>query len=112
MGIRQYLDTGFEVWTVQRTWFWSVENPDRNGGSVGAAATEAEAIHEARLSIEEISAQRRASEASHVTARNTFTPCHESNSIESAAIGWECSLASLEKYLTGLCGAGFSLRSP
>jgi hypothetical protein len=46
-----------EVWTRQGTWFWYVVNPLGNGGSIGAAATETEAIREARSSIEEMSAR-------------------------------------------------------
>ena len=58
MGSRRYhLGTGFEVWTGQQSWFWFVDNPRRNGGTVGAAANEAEAVRQARLSIEEMSAQ-------------------------------------------------------
>lgn len=46
----------FEVWTCQGTWVWHVVNPERNGGMIGAAATQTEAIREARRSIEEMSA--------------------------------------------------------
>jgi hypothetical protein len=47
----------FEVWAHQGTWFWHVVNPQGTGGTIGAAATEAEAIREARSSIEEMSAR-------------------------------------------------------
>jgi hypothetical protein len=53
-----HMDIAFEVWTGQGTWFWYVVNPHRNGGTIGAAATETEAIREARSSIEEMSARR------------------------------------------------------
>ena len=43
---------GFNLWTVQGTWFWSLVYPDRHGGAIGAAATEAEAVDEARKTIE------------------------------------------------------------
>jgi hypothetical protein len=46
-----------EVWTRQGTWFWYVADPHGNGGTIGAVATETEAIREARLSIEEMSAR-------------------------------------------------------
>jgi cytochrome c1 len=49
-----HLGTGFTVWNRQQTWFWAVVNHHRNEGSVGAAATEAEAVHEACSSIEEM----------------------------------------------------------
>lgn len=54
---RDHLGTGFEVWDGHRTWFWSVISPHRNGGAIGAAATEDEAVREARQSIEEIDAR-------------------------------------------------------
>jgi hypothetical protein len=42
----------FNVWTVQGTWFWSLVYPDRHGGAIGAAASEAEARGEAQAAIE------------------------------------------------------------
>jgi len=42
------------VWTVQRTWFWSLVYPDRHGGAIGAAASEAEAVEEAQAAIERV----------------------------------------------------------
>jgi hypothetical protein len=51
-----HVNTAFEVWTGQGTWFWYVVNPQRDCGTIGAAATETEAIREARSSIEEMSA--------------------------------------------------------
>jgi hypothetical protein len=44
----------FEVWTHEGIWFWSIVHSRRNCGAVGAAATEAEALSEARSSIEEM----------------------------------------------------------
>jgi hypothetical protein len=57
----------FEVWTRQGTWFWYVVNPQRTGGTIGAAATETEAIREAHSSIEEMSARPARVAASQVT---------------------------------------------
>jgi hypothetical protein len=48
----------FEVWTSQGSWFWYAVNPQRTGGTIGAAETKTEAIREARLSIEEMSARQ------------------------------------------------------
>jgi len=45
----------FEVWTGQGAWFWHIAIAQRNCGAIGAAATETEAIREARSSIEEMS---------------------------------------------------------
>jgi hypothetical protein len=47
------LGTEFKVWTAQRTWFWCVKNLHRSSGTIGAAATEADAIRDACSSIEE-----------------------------------------------------------
>jgi len=70
---KHHLGIGFEVWNAQQSWFWFVENTNRNG-MIGAAATESDAIAEAHSSIEEIS-----------------------NSC--ARPGWECQLGKLARYL-------------
>jgi hypothetical protein len=67
------LGIGFEVWNAQQSWFWLVDNTNRNG-MIGAAASESDAIAEARSSIEEISDS-------------------------SVRPGWECSLGKLARYL-------------
>jgi len=74
---RNHLGIGFEVWTAQQSWFWFVENTNRNG-MIGAAATESDAIAEAHSSIEEIS---------NTNARSS---------------GWECSLGKLARYLASV----------
>ena len=53
MRNRNYLGTTFEVWAGERTWFWLVPNPYRDGGVIGTAASEEDAIEEARESIED-----------------------------------------------------------
>jgi hypothetical protein len=58
-SIRDHLGTRFELRTDQWTWFWRVVIPHRKGGAVGAAATEADAVRDACVAIEEMSAQRR-----------------------------------------------------
>ncbi len=75
---RNHLGIGFEVWNAQQSWFWFVENTNRNG-MIGAAATESDAIAEAHSSIEEIS---------NSNARSS---------------GWECSLGKLARYLASVC---------
>jgi hypothetical protein len=52
MRNRSYMGTTFEVWNDERTWFWLVPNPYRDGGAIGTAASEADAIEEARELIE------------------------------------------------------------
>ena len=54
--MRSHLGTSFNVWNRRRTWFWSVLDQHSNGGVIGTAATEAEAISDACSSIEERSA--------------------------------------------------------
>lgn len=76
---KHHLGVGYEVWNTQNTWFWFVANTNRNG-VIGAAATESDAIAEARSSIEEISDSK-------------LRP------------GWECSLGRLAKYLASVCNA-------
>ena len=50
---RNHLETNFEVWEDGKSWFWMVVSPHSDGGTIGAAATEAEAIRDARSLIEE-----------------------------------------------------------
>jgi hypothetical protein len=76
---KHHLGVGYEVWNAQETWFWLVANTNRNG-VIGAAATECDAIRDARASIEELS---------------------DSN----CRPGWERSLANLARYLASVCGA-------
>ena len=45
--------TGFEVWEDGESWFWMVVSPHSDGGTIGAAATEADAIRDARSLIED-----------------------------------------------------------
>jgi hypothetical protein len=99
---RNHLGTGFEVWTGEHTWFWFVIRPDGNGGTFGAAATEAVAVREACLSIEQMSAHRRAGAAELlVTAKSAPLLLSRYHSFTLA--GWEGSLANLERYLNSVC---------
>ncbi|MGA6974256.1 MAG: hypothetical protein WBY93_21690 [Candidatus Binatus sp.] len=77
---KHHMGIGFEVWDGQRTWFWFVSDPHREGGTIGAAPTELEAVREARSSIEE-----------------------RSDSI--ILSGWERTLGNLERYLASFCDA-------
>jgi hypothetical protein len=79
---KHHLGIGFEVWNNQQSWFWYVDNTSRNG-TIGAAASESDAIAEAHSSIEEISDS-------------------------SARTGWECSLGKLARYLASFCDEGFA----
>jgi hypothetical protein len=75
---KNHLGIGFQLWNSQQSWFWLVENTNRNG-MIGAAASESEAEREARSSIEEIASPRRG--------------------------GWESTLGNLARYLARFCDA-------
>jgi len=51
---KHHFDIGFKVWRRQRTWFWFVASQYGEGGTIGTAATEAEAIRSARASVEAV----------------------------------------------------------
>jgi hypothetical protein len=102
---RNLLGTGFDVWDDQEAWFWLVVSPRRDGGIIGSAATEADAVREACASIEEISSQQSAGLAAlRVTCSGAAVPrSDQSDSIIFA--GWRRSLANLERYLAFRDGA-------
>ena len=55
MSIRKHqFDIGFKVWRRQRTWFWFVASQYGDGGTIGTAATEADAVRAARASVEAV----------------------------------------------------------
>ncbi len=91
MNSHNYLGRTFEVWNGQRSWFWMVTEPGRDGGTVGVAASRADAIRAACRSIEEAAA----------------VPLPEaSDSIVDAFLGWERTLASLARHIArGCCSA-------
>jgi hypothetical protein len=80
--MRTYLGTDFDIWTGQQSWFWRFSN--RNHGSVGAAASESDAVREACRAIEESTGA---------------SPFRELKSFEAALLGWEFMLSRLEHYL-------------
>jgi hypothetical protein len=82
-NLRHYLGIDFEVWDGQQTWFWFVIDPHRDGGAIGAAPSETEAVRDACWSIEGL----------------VFAGVEQMT-----AEGWEVSLANLERYLTQCCG--------
>ena len=100
---RNHLGTGFEVWNSQESWFWLVSSPHSNGAVIGAAATEAEAVREARSSIRRMAADRRAIASAARTHRASKPALREPYS--SFAAVWEASLNNLDRYLTCGCSA-------
>jgi hypothetical protein len=79
---RHYLGIDFEVWEAQQRWLWCVIDPHRDGGAVGAAASEIDAVRDACLSIDEMMS---ACAAVLIT------------------VDWEISLSNLERYLAECC---------
>ena len=102
MRTSSHLGTGFMVWNREQTWFWSVVNQDRNGGSVGAAATEAEAVREACGTIEEMTRQPDALPLSlrqnHASASRATLD--RTNLFALAGLVWMYWLAKLAGYVT------------
>jgi hypothetical protein len=86
MGSHNHLGTTFKVWNGRPAWIWFVPNHFHDGGIIGAAVTEAEAISEACRSIE-----GRPPEA---TSRLASRPC------QAAVRHWKYSLTRLECYLS------------
>jgi hypothetical protein len=90
MNRHSYLGRDFEVWNGQRSWFWMVPGPNRNGGTIGAAASRADALRAACMSIEE--------------AESVPLPV-ESDSMVETFLGWERMLSSLARHITRNCCA-------
>jgi hypothetical protein len=106
---RNYMGTAFEVWTAQQTWYWHLVKSSKDGAMIGAAATEAVAVREACLAIEEMSPREQTSAATDSAVLKTapmLQRSYQSNSI--VALSWERSLANLARYLTGVRDAGAS----
>ena len=81
-NMRHYLGIDFEVWEAQQRWLWCVIDPHRDGGAIGAAASEIDAVRDACLSIDEMMSAR---------AEVLIT------------VDWEISLSNLERYLAQCC---------
>jgi hypothetical protein len=77
-----YLGATFEVWRSRDSWLWRVCDTSRNGGTIGAAATETDAVRDACLSIEEAGCSRVCTDL-----------------IYTSVLEWERSLGSLARYL-------------
>jgi hypothetical protein len=44
----------FALWGREGAWFWSLSDPRGTGGMIGVSTNEAQAVREARSSIDEI----------------------------------------------------------
>jgi hypothetical protein len=94
--MRTHLGIRFEIWTGQQSWFWRFSDPSRAGGSIGAAATETDAVREACLAIEEMHAERAVRPMGWEAKVASMKALKE---FESTVIGWNLSLTRLENYL-------------
>jgi hypothetical protein len=81
-SMRHYLGIDFEIWEAQQRWLWCVIDPDRDGGAIGAATTEIDAVRDACLSIDDM-----------LSARAEVL----------ISVDWEISLSNLERYLAQCC---------
>jgi hypothetical protein len=103
MGTSNYLGTSFAIWNGRRTWFWFVADSSRSGAAIGAAANKAEAIGEARRSIEEMAARRLRSTESLEISKAIVRAARQCSRTDSADPSWHHLLASLDRYLARLC---------
>jgi hypothetical protein len=53
--MRSHMGISFTIWNRRQTWFWLILNQHGNGGTIGTAVSEAEAVRDASSSIEEMS---------------------------------------------------------
>jgi len=94
---RDHMGTGFDVWSGQANWFWFVVNPRRHGGAIGSAATEADAVREARAAIEEMTML--GSEDTPSLHLATDLPFESVIAREAGHEGWSSSLERLAEYV-------------
>jgi len=50
---KRHPGVNFAIWSSGESWFWLLINANGEGGTIGASANEAQAVHDAFLSIEE-----------------------------------------------------------
>ena len=102
-----HMGIGFALWNGPQGWFWYVVDPYRKGAAIGAAASEAEAIREARRSIEEWSARDRGETGpATIPAIDVFGgtgPVKEQACDRTPAETWNELLANLNRYLNRDC---------
>lgn len=95
---RNHLGVGFEIWTDKWTWFWSLSDPHERAGAVGATASGADAIDEARLAIEELLQRSGRGASSSGPVRFRKAPRHGLSLSES----WGGRLDRSAEYLAGI----------
>jgi len=92
------LGTRIKMWNAQQSWFWLVVSPDCARAATGAAPTEAQAICDAYLTIEEMNLCR-SDNLSSANAQSMMQTSRGHDSIDRLANHWEASFASLKRYL-------------
>ena len=93
------LSTHIKMWNAQQSWFWLIVSTDCARAATGAAPTEAQAIRDAYLTIDEMELGR--SDEPPVNAHSMMQLANRGHdSIDRLANHWETSFASLERYLT------------
>ena len=97
--MRTHLGTRFEIWTGQQSWFWRFSNESRCGGSIGAAATETDAVRDACLAIEEMIGGRTGTTRPMGQDAKVRLPIDAPSEFHATMIGWNLSLTRLENYL-------------
>jgi hypothetical protein len=97
--MRTHLGTRFEIWTGQQSWFWRFSDGSRGGGSIGAAATETDAVRDACLAIEEMIGDRTETTRPKYQDAKMRLPIEAPSEFQAAMIGWSLSLTRLENYL-------------
>jgi hypothetical protein len=50
---KRHLGVDFAIWEIEGAWFWLLTDPSGEGGIIGASPNEAQATHDACISIEE-----------------------------------------------------------
>jgi hypothetical protein len=103
MATGNYLGTSFQIWNGHHTWFWFVADTSHSGAAIGAAANKAEAIGEARRSIEEMAARRLRSTESLESSKAIVRAARQCSRADSVDPCWLHLLASLDRYLARLC---------
>jgi hypothetical protein len=97
MNSRSYLGYSFEVRIREQSWFWNVSDANQRRGATGVAASELEAMTEVCAAIEEMRTERGAEEAR--ANDPNISPIIAALEV----LGWEKSLASLQRYLSSVC---------
>jgi len=87
--MRSYRGNSFTVWSRSHTWFWLVLDQQGSGGAIGTAASEAQAIGDARSSIEEMTGEFPPVWPSPDDIhRNVTMPASEREDPDRAAFAW------------------------